>query len=473
MYTAGFAVQRALGLVMLPLYTRAISPTEYGGLGILLSAAGVLVVLFSAGLDIWIVRTHFQLASDPPRRDEALASVWRFLLIYPLTASLVLSAIAWPFLGQSHTVTGLDVLLMLVSTAVNVSGGTLPLNVLRARQALRPYLTMTAVTALTTPALTVLFVVILKQGIEGWLVAAGLANIVTFGVAAVVVPWQRHIRMNWRAIKRALTFSIPLIPHFISSWALQLADRFVIAGIVSGPNLGLYSLAANLSTPVMILVLALSQGFMPTYAKAGAQRGASKELANVVTLQLTIVVGFTLAGLMLGPTAVKLLSASDYHAAAPLVPWIVLGYGFLGIYAVPMSGATLGAGRQKFAWVASASSALTNVGLLVIFVPTYGIYAAAVASAAGYFVLLVLMAVWAHARDNPVQYEWSRLVQRLVVAGVTYIGAALTLPHSVALGALTQVGWLTAFAAVMVVLELDRHGRLRRRHAGDRPAPIR
>jgi len=451
-YSAGFALQRAIGLFMLPLYTRVISPSEYGALGILLSINVVAGILFSAGLETSIVRNYFQLASDPERRQEYLDSVWRFLVAFPLITSLLLSAAVWPVLGGSHHVGELDVLLMLLAAALNTAGLTLPLAVLRARQDLRGYLSMTAVTALGTPALTVIFVVLLHQGIRGWFLSSAIVSIAALAIAAIVVPWRPHARFSWPVVSAALLFSLPLIPHFVSSWALQLADRLVIAGIVSATQLGIYSLASNLASPILMLVIALNQGFIPTYAKAGAQAGHERELSNVVVLQLAGVVGLTICGALFGPIAVDVLAAPDFHSAAPLVPWIVLGYGFLGIYFVPMNGATLGAGRRHFAWVASASSATTNIALLLLFVPRYGIYAAAVASAVGYFVLLVSMAVWAHARHNPVHYDWMRIGPVIVLGLFAYLGAELTAPQPPVAEIVVEMGWIASFAAAVAAL---------------------
>jgi O-antigen/teichoic acid export membrane protein len=453
-YSLGFAVQRAIGIVMLPLYTRAISPSEYGDLGILLSIFAVASVLFSVGLEPWIVRSYFHSAADPKRRQDQIDSVWRFLVIYPLIASLALAAAVWPFLGSGKSISGLDFSLMLFASAVNTTATTLPLAVLRARQDLRGYLWITGITALGTPAVTAVLVVVLHGGVRGWFLALLLVNLAALVTAMFVMPWRPQRHINWRIVRGGVLFSLPLIPHFISSWALQLADRLVIAGIVSSAQLGIYSLASNLGSPILMLVQALNQGFIPSYAKAGAESGHENELYNVVTLQITAVVGLTLAGAMLGMSAVSLLTPHSYHSAAPLVPWIVLGYGFVGVYYVPMSGATVGAGRRNFAWVASAASAATNIALLVLFVPRYGVHAAAVASAIGYLVLLVLMVIWAHARNNPVKYDWLQIGPVILLGVLAYVGATFTAPQGPLAAIGVQLAWLLAFASAVVVLRL-------------------
>ena len=39
-----------------------------------------------------------------------------------------------------------------------------------------------------------------------------------------------------------------------------------------------------------------------------------------------------------------------------IIAWIVLGYGFLGLYYIPMNGTSLGARRTRFVAVATLSS---------------------------------------------------------------------------------------------------------------------
>ena len=54
-----------------------------------------------------------------------------------------------------------------------------------------------------------------------------------------------------------------------------------------------------------------------------------------------------------------------------------------------MAGLTLGMGRTKFVWIATAAAAEVNIGLVYLLVPDHGILAAAVASAIGYLALLL------------------------------------------------------------------------------------
>jgi O-antigen/teichoic acid export membrane protein len=456
-YAVGGALPRAISFFLLPLYTRAIDPSEYGTLSLLLAISSAVAIVLTLGLDFAVFRTYFQLERDPPQQRELVDSLWKFLVVFPTSAALIVGAAAWAVLGDAGRIRGFDLLLALLAAALNVAGTTLPLAVLRAEQRLRNYLTITITTAVASAALTLVFVVVLDRGVRGWLVGMLIANALGLATAAIVVPWRRSDSYRSDLVRRSIRFGLPLVPHFLSHWALQLADRAVLAALVSGGALGAYSFGANLALPVMILVQALNQGFMPMYARAGAGRHHLGELSDAVVLQAAAVTLITTAGALLGPPLVGIVAPSSYGNAAPVVAWIVLGYGFLGLYYIPMNGVSLAAGRTRFVAVATGLSAAINLGLLFLFVPNHGIRAAAIASAVGYGALVIAIFFYSLGADNPTHYRWRTLLTMFSVGTAAFAGATLTTSASDAMALAWHFAWLIlATLAIAFVLRVDR-----------------
>ncbi len=223
------------------------------------------------------------------------------------------------------------------------------------------------------------------------------------------------------------------------------------------------------------LLVAVNSGFVPIYGRAGAGGGNEDSLAQAVKLQITVTIAITLAAALLGRSAVTILAPASYHAAAQVVAWLMLGNGFVGLYFIPMNGATIAAGRRMFAFVATIAAASVNIVLLVVFVPSGGILAAAIADAVAYFVLLVLMAVWAHSKPNPVTYDWRSIFVSLALAAAAYVGCIATTPRTAWLGALVELGWVGAYVLCLAAIEfrdqlapLVRRGKpSRRERRGD------
>lgn len=452
MFGIAAALQRALTFLLLPLFTHVMSTAEYGRLGLVQSIVSAGAILFSFGLEFALFRNFFQLSDDPAGQRRLVDSTWTFLIATALMCACIISAAVAPQLSETGAVRPTEFVLALISAALVVSATTLPLALLRAQQRLREYLLLNAVLALVTAAATIALVVGLRTGVRGWLLAVLLANLVTLLAAMRIVPWHRPDPFDRRLVKLALVLGLPLVPHFLAHWALQLADRVLLAGMVTTTKLGVYTLAATLALPTLVLVQALNQGFMPAYASAAFDEGDRAQLPALVTLQLVIVLVVGLLASLLGPLMVGLAAPPAYAGAAPLIPWIVLGYVFVGLYGVPMNALSLGMGRTQFVWIATTIAAATNILLILVLVPAHGLEAAAVASAIGYFVLLSGIAWQSRGPLNPVRYEWAKILPAFTVIGLVYAAAVLTTGDAGLMAALGRLAWCGIAAAALVTL---------------------
>jgi O-antigen/teichoic acid export membrane protein len=296
--------------------------------------------------------------------------------------------------------------------------------------------------------LTVLFVVVLRRGVIGYFVATLIANCLTLALAVYLLPWRAGGSFDRVGMRRTLAIALPLIPHALSHWSLVLMDRAVLALIVIPSALGVYTLASNLSLPALILVLSLNQGFMPSYARAQRGKQAVTELRNSITAQVCLVLFIGAAVALLAPIVVYIMAPS-YARAAKLIPWLALGYVFLGIYYVPMNGISLILGRTTYVWIITVFAAAVNLVLIYVLVPGDGLIAAAVASAVGYLVLLILITLYALRLGVRLTIDWRRVIGGVVVFAIAYgVGAGLTPDHGI-IGVVARTAVL--FAALCVV----------------------
>jgi O-antigen/teichoic acid export membrane protein len=449
-FTLGTALQRGLPYLFLPLYTRALSPAEYGALSILLAVSTAATFLFSFGLDLAVYRMYFQLDGSEDQK-VFIDSIWRVLVAVPILLAVLFGAAVWPFLGHVPRMTGADGLLALLAAAVGVASTTVPYAVLRIRRQLNRFVFLTLLNGVATAVLTLLLVVVFDEGVEGWLVAAVGANLVSLIAALWAVPWSRAARFDRSMVVSAVKFGASIVPHSMAGWSLLLADRLILSAQVSGTDLGIYSLGSNLAIPILIAVQSLNQAVMPNYAKAGRGEKKPRSLEQIVLVQMVAAVGLGLAAALLATPVVALLAAPDFHGAAPVLAWTALGYVFTGMYFVPMNGATLAAGKTRLVWVRTVVSALVNIGLIIVLVPIGGIVLAAVASAAGYLCMLVLIASYSRDPRNPVRYPWRKLATLIGLGLFTFVVGDLTTPGGGIVGTLGRILWLVLFVISLFV----------------------
>jgi O-antigen/teichoic acid export membrane protein len=456
-YAGTVAMQRAVMFLLLPIFTRVLTTSQYGRLSIALSANAVAVVIFAFGMEPAIFRAAVHLVDVPRDRDRFLRSIWAFLLLAPPLAAAAVTAVMALFLSSSSAVSVGDLGLSMLAASLYVAGTTLPLTLLRADRRLRDFVALNAITTITTAGLTLGLVAVAHAGVTGWLVAVNISSAATLLAAIVIVPYRRPRPFDGAVVRKALRRSLPLMPHFAAMWSLQLADRVLLAALVTTSAVGVYSLASNIALPLLVLTIGVSQGFMPAYAEAG-KSSSTMSLGSLIELHVAVVCGLSLACALLAPVAINVFLDVHYRPAVGLTPWIVLGYGLLGLYSIPMNGVTLTHGRSRHVWLVSATGAAVNLGLIYLLVPGHGLIAAAVASAIGYGVLLVGVGVYSVRTASTLPYPWRPISALVLVGSLAYAAGVLTVHATDVIDILLRLGWIIAAAAAMTAI-VGRRGR--------------
>ena len=429
-YTALGALPRALGFLLLPVYTAALGAGNYGRMSIAMSIFSVAVFLMSAGLEIAVFRSWFQLSGEPSRQETFVQSAWRFLIAFPLALAAAFGSIAI-LIGGFADLTGQQIALALLAAAAQTASTVVPTAVARAREDLGAYVRLSLSTTLPTVAFSVLFVVVLKLGVTGWISAIALGQTVSLLFAFAIVPLRR-CRFDWPLVRDGIAFGLPTVPHQTAAWALNLADRLVLAGLISSAALGVYSLGANLAIPVMVAVMSLGQAMMPSWSRAGLEEESQSGLGSLVTGQVVAVALITGSVALMASPLVALMAPPSFGGAGEVVGWIALGYGFLGLYYIPANCINLVTGRNRLIWVGSTIGAAVNIALLFAVVPNGGIRAAAIASAVGYGVLLICTSLyWVSVRgSNQIRIPWREMAVPFLAVVLAWLAADLALPLS-------------------------------------------
>jgi len=175
-YTLASAIPRAVGFLLLPIFTRILSPADYGQLSVALSVTAVASILFALGFEVAVFRGLFQLEGDAEGRSALVRNLWTFLIPAPLAMAAVCWVVVAPILGTSNVLSPGRLALSLLGAAILVSATTVPLAALRADNRVRDYMILNGLITVTSTVLTLALVAWLRVGVDGWLVALIVAT---------------------------------------------------------------------------------------------------------------------------------------------------------------------------------------------------------------------------------------------------------------------------------------------------------
>lgn len=422
-YTAASIVSKLIAVALLPLYTRYLTPADYGAAEVMFAAVVAASILIRLGVIEALLRFYY-LPGEQPDRVVSTS----FAVLFWVGALAV--AVAMPFAGPiSEALLGepeVELARVAIAGLWVLTLSEYLLTLFRVDERARAYFTVTAISALATIALTVVLVVFLEMGALGLLLGSyGIGAAVVVGLVGL----QRRrlsLRFDLKLFKRMLRFGLPTMPAEITLYSLNFIDRIIIIRFAGLAEAGLYSLAVKFSQAVNIL----ARGFhlaWPPLAYSITDDGEARRLYARVFTWFSAVSAFAVVGIwLLARWIVRLLAAPEYFQAFEAVGLISTGAALYGLYMVQL--VILGrTGRTEFNLPATLAATLANVGLNLLLVPAYGIVGAGVALVASYLVVLVLMYVFTQ-RLFPVPYEWGRLARIVCLAALVIAGGELLSP---------------------------------------------
>lgn len=203
----------------------------------------------------------------------------------------------------------------------------------------------------------------------------GTAVQVLFGLGFIIYNYIKgKCFYNKEYWKFALSFNIPLIPHYLSGIILGQADRVMIKNQISSAAAGIYSFTYNISIVMNIITQAVNNAIVPyTYEKIKARD--FKKLSSITNFLLIMLGVMVFMFSAIAPEFIRIFATEEYYEAVYLVPVISLSSYFTFLYCL-FANVEFYFEKNKFITVASVIGAAANVILNYLLLPVFGYYAA-------------------------------------------------------------------------------------------------
>lgn len=280
-----------------------------------------------------------------------------------------------------------------------------------------------------------------------------------------VLPGElRQARNGVVTVQRVRTYTgygYPIAASLALTVVLASTDRFLLAAFLDEAAVGAYHAGYTIANRTLdVLFLWLGTAGQPALVMA-LERGGGERLREAAREQAStfLLIGLPAAAgvaLVARPLAEVLIGEDLRSAAALVTPWIALSALLYGLTAYYFGQAfTLGK-KTRLLLVAMAIPALLNIVLNLILVPRFGVVGAAWATAASFGVgMLATMAIGRRAVALPI--PWGSLIRCGVATGVM----ALVVAQLPAIGGFPELALDAATGGVVyatVALTLNAAG---------------
>jgi O-antigen/teichoic acid export membrane protein len=448
LYAVGNVLQKLGDFVFIPVFTYYLTVQEYGNLSLYLSVIPLLLLLFQQGTRAGFLRLYYEY------EGQERQTLYTTVLLYNIAASAALIAGACIFRGAfSGLITAnltffpTGILILLIAFTNNVF--QLNLAYFQVKHKAGFYVLYSLLCFLCRYGLIVGLIVITKMGLHGYLAGYLAANIVLVLLPNLIylAKWRPPFSINH--LMPLLTFSLPVVPHLVSTWIYNLSSRIIVEKYVSTEDYAVFSLGANIALAFSVLVTSFSLAWGPHYLRTATQSdNAAKILKKDIHLVAKLF-SMLFIGLLLFSKELVLIAGRKqiYHSAYKIMPSILLGYFFLLLYVLLANSFYLR--KKTFALsLISVSTAVFSILNLSYGTKYYGIQGAAAAMAINYLVLLLSVAYFSN-RLFPIPV--GRTLSSLMIINTA---CAICITYINSITDITPVSLLLKTCALLILLSV-------------------
>ncbi len=419
-YGVGVVLTKSVGFLLIPLYTRFLTPADYGVLELLdltLFFSGIFCMM---GISAAVFRFYAAYESETDRK-EVISTALFFVIAVSLLVAIALQFLAAPLAATAFGNAGYAPYVRIVAWTLFFSNLTeVPFAYWRARQRTVRFVVVSLIRTAVSAGTLVLAVAVLHQGVRGVvyanLITNGLLGLIMLGITLGEVGF----RVARHKLREMLKYGAPLIVQSLASFVLVFSDRLFLRHFANLAEVGVYSLGYKLAGIVSLLV---SGPFSMTWSwqqfELAKKDNARNMYARIQTYQLVVSVCVGLAVAIMAKDALRVMTPQSYWAATRIVPLIVLCYILDNIKAVVLSGILIQRVTHYLAAI-SVVAAVANLTLNYVLISRYHAMGAALATVLSYAFLLALAFLVAQ-RVYYVRYEYLRNAAVLALATLIYI----------------------------------------------------
>lgn len=447
-YTGGQVLTKATGFILIPLYTRFLTPDDYGIIGVLNVILAMMSMILMFGVYPTQTRLYYDYKGDKEKVGELLFSLNCFMVVVVTTVCLLLTIFGKPlfrYFIKNDSISFYPFIIIIIWTVFfNIINQLISRYYATTREYTRSAL-IQFVQFLTTTGFIIFFVVYRKEGAVGPIKGALIGQAVIFGV--FYWPYARNFvaRFDFTHIKSMMSFGMPVVIHLTAATVMTSIDRIILEKYLPLSSVGVYTLAYQLGLVMSIIVVSINKAWMPNYYDLMGSEDTDRgyEIRRIFCVWQVIIGAICLVGSLWARDVVALLATDKYYDAAGIMPIILLGYFFNGVYFFMISPIFHYKKTSRLPLI-TISAAVMNVVLNLILIPRQGTLGAANAMMLSFLSLAVLSYFIGKRYFNP-HFEIARLTVLAIIVSIPSMllnfGHGLT--FSVVYKILVVVGYIT------------------------------
>ena len=382
------ALKSLVPLLMLPILTAYLSLSDFGTLSLVETTILFVTPFVLLNINGAINVEFFKVKHNILREYITNA------LLLSLISSLIVLSIFLLFQKNLSSVLKIDesLLVWIVIFSILRITTSVVLGLYQSRQEPFRFALYTISQTIVDFILSYTLVVIYRNGYIGRLEGVYISFLI-FSIIGIFLLYKMDYltKPNFKHTKDILNFGVPLIPHAIGGTIMAMSDRYFISYFVGNEEVGLYTIAYQLSALMLLVSLSVNQAWSPMLFKLLKE----KKIQTVYIFTFYLFIFFTLVGIgiyIFKDLLFYIFVDEKFYKAKEYFLWLLIGFMFQSFYFL-VTNLLFYEKKTKILAILTMSGALINIILNYYFIHFFGVIGVAYATTAtwGLFFTMVLI----------------------------------------------------------------------------------
>jgi len=428
-YGASPFISKIIGILLIPIYTRLFSVSEYGIIGLIAGVVGFIGIFMQAGSNNSVQRFYFDADGEGNKNRVLYAgllitlgvSILVYLLsisffyfiedivtTYSVTLSVLIVAITVQFVAQYSTY--LKEVMRVVFDPIRYS-----------MIEIFPVLLSALITIFLLMYWEVSLLMFYTGAVVGGVLGVILAIILVRRVFSFIGEQRLADLHDSKLTSEMFSFAYPFIFVGLSYWVFLTSDRFLLLWFLGEDEVGYYFIGTQVASALLMVTAAFGAAWSPYAMKILSEREDHKAIfSKVATMWMMVLTFVTVSVMLFSKEILLLLSTDQYTEAADVIPILLFSNFLLGTTQFTALGISISKKTSilsRYSWIV----AVVNVVLNLILIPLIGLMGAAIATALCNL-LLTAMYYYKSQSEYPISYEYGISIILIAFVLIVMIG---------------------------------------------------
>ena len=382
LYLFGNIFDKAIVFLTIPIFTRILSTSDYGIFHTYLSWVSTLSLILGLSLNSSLRSAIFDFKDE---LEDYLSSIFFLSLLNFITTSSIIIIISFLYFDKLDLTL---VFLCLIQAYMSFVSITLNMKYMMTLD----YIKRTMLMVIPNLIIVIMSILLISQLNQEKYLGRIIPYVLISSIIGIFILAKSFLKTRKFYDKKywnyALKYSTPLIFHGLCINILALSDRTILLYYKGASATGIYSFIYSVSMISIVITSSIESIWIPWFTKK-MQIGDKKAINKLVKLYIDIGLVTVIMVLLLGPEIITVMSPKEFWVGINLLQPILLSSFFIFIYSISVNLEYYYKSTKKIAYF-TFIAALLNLVLNLIFIPKYGVYAAAYTTAISYFVTFSL-----------------------------------------------------------------------------------